>query len=942
MHRRVLPLLLVLFVFPGAASAAEDVCAKLPGANQPELYPWLDARCYVKLYEAKAGWARDKKIRDTGPTISAGPNGLTFGLTGDLDYGVHPSVRIYYSPDVMKWVTSGRKGVVADGGIIVKEMYYPQSAPYYNTLTPAGQARSLTSWTVMIKQANASWDGWFWAYRAVPYTESTDDDEDLAASRMDPHARIARRRSVADTESALLPLKDAGFPYDTNSAFGLYCLRCHASAVSEQTFISTENVEGYEGIPITYLRVPPPPPPYIPTAPPPPSPPAPPPPSQKDFLRTFDFAKLNVPQSKVRGFPPNVYDHVVVPQKPDLKMQFVTSDQCMGCHDATAGEQWNPAMMITDAQKTRLNYSTMGEWSASLMGLSGRDPVFHSQLETEALRIPALAKDNYVSNLCYRCHGAMGQKQLQHDSGGKRTFPHDMVYEFSKDLDRNSRGDLKYAALARDGISCAVCHHIDVRNPNEPLPSSQFTGQFLLTSSDQINGPFEEPLLKPMEHTLGYTPRESSVVKSSSLCGTCHTVVLPIFHRDGRPVMENGKPKMDYEQATYPEWLNSVYQNEVGTPVYGEVRTCQSCHMPSKIDGRPISFKIANIEDSDYPFTTFRLPDQEIAMQERTPFSRHTLVGINQFVMNMFKQFSSILGNSLTDAMAPGDARNPIDTAIGASQRLATEESARVTVTSLRKTAERIEAGVNVANLAGHKLPSGVGFRRAFLELQVLDAGGRVLWVSGRTNSTGVILGGDGKPLITEFFDARHGNIERPQQYQKHWQVIDSPDRVQIYEEVELDPDGFITTSFLSRAKTIKDNRLLPRGYRLDGPFHKETHPYGTEADPDYGTHSARGADQIVYRIPMTAALRDAASVKVRLHYQATPPYYLQERFDLAANAPAGSEIQETERLYYIGSRLDLSSTNVPNWTLEVASVTAPFANFFPVGSDAAAEAASK
>lgn len=938
MHRRMLPLLLALLVAAPAA-LADDVCAKLPGADQSELYPWLDARCYVKLYEGKTGWARDKRIRDTGPFISAGSSGLTFGLTADLDFGVHPSVRIYYSPDVMKWLTNGRKGVVPDGGIIVKEMYYPQSAPYYNTLSPDAQAKSLTSWTVMIKQAGGSWDGWFWAYRAVPYTSSTEDDEDLAASRMDPHALKATRRSVADLESSV-PLQKPGFPYDTNSAFGLYCLRCHASAVSEQTFISTDNIEGYGGEVITYLRVPPPPPPYVASAPPPPAPPPAAPPAQKDFLMTFDFAKLNISQSKVRSFPSNVYDHVVVPQKPDLKMEFVTSDQCMGCHDATAGEQWNPAMMITDAQKRRLNYSVSGEWSASLMGLSGRDPVFHAQLESEVLRIPSLGNDNFASNFCYRCHGAMGQKQLQHDSGNKRTFPHDMVYEFSTDLDSNSHDDLKYAALARDGISCTVCHHIDLKNPGAPVPPSQFTGEFLLTPSNQINGPFESPLLKSMEHTLGYTPRESNVVKTGALCGTCHSVVLPIFRRDGSQVMmKNGKPKMDFEQATYPEWLNSVYQNETGSPVYGEVRTCQSCHMPSKLDGKPISFRIANIEDSDYPFTTNRLPDAEIELEERTPFARHTLVGMNQFVMNMFRQFSPILGNSLTDAMAPGDARNPMDTAIEASQKLATEETARLTVTSLRKTAEHIEAGVNVANLAGHKLPTGVGFRRAFLEFQVLDANGRVLWVSGRTNSTGVILGGDGKPLFTEFFDAGHGNGTLPQKYQKHWQVIDTPDHVQIYEEIELDPEGFITTSFLSRETTIKDNRLLPRGYRTDGPFHEDTFPHGTEADPDYWTNSARGADQLVYRIPMTAALRDAASVKIRLHYQATPPYYLQDRFDLAAKAAPGTDIKETERLYYIASRLDPSTTNVQNWTLEVATVSASFESFFPVSNEVGAVA---
>ena len=39
-------------------------------------------------------------------------------------------------------------------------------------------------------------------------------------------------------------------------------------------------------------------------------------------------------------------------------------------------------------------------------------------------------------------------------------------------------------------------------------------------------------------------------------------------------------------------------------------------------------------------------------------------------------------------------------------------------------------------------LPTGVGFRRMFLEVLVLDAQGEVLWASGRTNELGFILDG--------------------------------------------------------------------------------------------------------------------------------------------------------------------------------------------------------
>jgi hypothetical protein len=924
MKSRLVVLAVFLVALPLVASA-QDICSKGPEPTEMSLYPWLDARCYVKLYDAKVGWTRDKEVRDTGPYIAA----EAIGTPGDLDYGVHPAVRIYYSPEVMTWLNNGRQGVVADGGVIVKEMYYPPNSAYYNGLTPAEQAKKVTSWTVMVKKAGASSDGWFWSYHAVPTPKN------LAAiamyrpidSSQDAHQSAHHLLSLAQEGGTEKGFVANDCPMcDTNSGFGIYCVRCHASAQGELTFSSKDNIEGFGGAPITYLRVQP-----VPTSwsagPPGPPPPGP-PPQQPSFVKTFDYPTLNIPLKSVRTFPAAAYDHVVVPHKPNPQVQFATSDQCSGCHDATEDEQWNPNMMTTDpVTKERLNYSVNGEWQASMMGLSGRDPMFHAQLEAEEIRIPVLRKDNFASNLCYRCHGAMGQKQLEHNSDGKRTFAHDLVYQYSQDPDKNSHGDLQYGALARDGISCTVCHHIDVKDPSKPLPPEQFTGQFLLTQSQTINGPFESPLLKPMDHALTYKPQHSNIVTSSTLCGTCHSVKLPVLNLKGEPV---GPER--FEQATYLEWLNSIYQNEHAPVDFSTTRTCQGCHMPNRMNGSPIAFRIANIEDAGYPMTTDRLPAADITMQTRQPFARHTLIGINQFVMNMFTQFSTILGNYKNDPLAPGDSLPPLQTAINSSWDLAQNQTARVTITDLTKASDALTVGINIKNLAGHKFPSGVGFRRAFIEVDVLDANGKVLWASGRTNDTGVIIGADGKPLITEFYDARHGNGAKPQKYQPHYQTITSPDQVQIYEEVEIDPEGFVTSSFFSRFKTLKDNRLMPVGWSRNGLYAHETEPEGTNGDPMYENGS--GADSIVYKIPMTSALQNAASVTVKLHYQATPPYYLTSRFDLGASQQQGAS-PEIERLYYLGSHVDYSETNVPGWTLNVAVLNTPILGFTPISNDA-------
>jgi hypothetical protein len=121
----------------------------------------------------------------------------------------------------------------------------------------------------------------------------------------------------------------------------------------------------------------------------------------------------------------------------------------------------------------------------------------------------------------------------------------------------------------------------------------------------------------------------------------------------------------------------------------------------------------------------------------------------------------------------------------------AREETARITVQNLQSTSEGLRAAVRVKNLAGHNLPSGVGFRRLFIEFSVLDAKGNVLWSSGRTDRLGQLLGADGTPLPFEHYLA---TVRAPS-------GIRSPDDVQIYEEVVTD-DRMITTGFLNRGST--------------------------------------------------------------------------------------------------------------------------------------------
>jgi hypothetical protein len=403
-----------------------------------------------------------------------------------------------------------------------------------------------------------------------------------------------------------------------------------------------------------------------------------------------------------------------------------------------------------------------------------------------------------------------------------------------------------------------------------------------------------------MDNALAAKPKHDEYVKSSRMCGSCHTIDLPVVDAS-KPIQPiSDKTPHSIEQATYLEWLNSDYQNEFGKPK-ATAQTCQDCHMPRKlvneqlgIDVDPIQTRIAIVEDDSYPAAEHRAPTSDIRVRYRTSgFARHELLGMNGF-LEMFKQFNNILSVRKSDYMT-GTADNLQNTQSNLFEQ-ARKRSATV-VADMSVNGRTLTSNVTVTNLAGHRLPSGVGFRRAFVEFLVLetrDGRERIVWSSGRTNSTGVIVDGEGRLLETEFL--ANGS------YQKHHEVITSDDEVQIYEELVKDSDGNFTTSFIRRDEDVKDNRLLPLGWTKQGPdpslngrFLKATYPHGdAEHDPDYT--SGKGFDRVQYRIELPADV-DVKNVSVRasLYYQNIPPYYLQQRFTIGKG-------DATKRLYYIAS----------------------------------------
>jgi hypothetical protein len=214
-----------------------------------------------------------------------------------------------------------------------------------------------------------------------------------------------------------------------------------------------------------------------------------------------------------------------------------------------------------------------------------------------------------------------------------------------------------------------------------------------------------------------------------------------------------------------------------------------------------------------------------------------------------------------------------------------------------------------VTNKAGHFLPSGVGFRRVFLEFLVLDKDDNTLWASGRTNKLGMILDGTSdRVLRSESF------VKNPKAWQPHYEKITSGSQVQVYQEVILDSERNITTSFLRRVHHVKDNRIRPKGFDPDF-YKKQSSKYiqklgklhGVEHDPYYSSPALTGADRIRYEVKLDPSLlAKVDKVKITLYNQSIPPGYLEERFSDAGKGPQMKT--EIQRLYYITSHMNMDT----------------------------------
>lgn len=374
--------------------------------------------------------------------------------------------------------------------------------------------------------------------------------------------------------------------------------------------------------------------------------------------------------------------------------------------------------------------------------------------------------------------------------------------------------DLKDHALAQDGVSCTVCHQAQPTNLRKP---ESFSGMLDIQPGRVIFGPYEDPAQGPMRMHSRFTPTHGPHIKESAVCGSCHTLTT------------QHAPNADpfFEQTPYLEWRNSIYTDEDGPSP--ESRTCQECHMPDQG-----TMKIArNPRGFDFNITP------------RRNVGAHAFYGGNAYMLEIFKSRRKDLGVTAED--------EALTRAIKATRRQLAEDTAKITIKETKRDGASLDFDVKVENLTGHKFPAGYPSRRAWLMVEV-KAGNTEVFSSGAFTMKGGIEG------IADERGLTHKN------------VVTQPSDVIIYETIALDAAGKPTTMLSEMAKLAKDTRLLPLGWRKDGPHADVTKPVGIGDDPDF----LAGEDIVHYRLKLPDGTDGRLTILVRLLYQTIPPAWVE------------------------------------------------------------------
>jgi hypothetical protein len=446
--------------------------------------------------------------------------------------------------------------------------------------------------------------------------------------------------------------------------------------------------------------------------------------------------------------------------------------------------------------KAGVDVSTDRLWRASMMANSARDPYWRATVRAETLSNSQYQE--VIEDKCATCHMPMARfTEAQQDRAAKVLDDGLVAAEHA------------LHELALDGISCTLCHQI--RADGFGLHES-YSGSYAIDTAEPSGErvaygphPVGARWAETMQVGSGFWPVQSAHIEESALCATCHTLHTPYVDSEGKIAGEFP------EQMVYLEWLASSL---------GGTISCQGCHMPQAQGTVRLSLT---------------------GGPERQPFHQHIFAGGNAYMLGILSRFGEELAVTASSAQLQQKQEEVI--------RQLQERSASISLKEINLEESRLTAQVAVANMVGHKFPTGFPSRRVWIHFVVRDASDQIVFESGGLQADGSIIGND--------------NDGNPESYEAHYDAIDSPDQVQIYEAIMGNTEGEVTTTLLRSAEYLKDNRLLPAGFDKSA-VDPDIAVYGrATSDATFGG----SGDQISYVVDLDTA-QGPFTVTAELLYQ--------------------------------------------------------------------------
>ena len=524
-------------------------------------------------------------------------------------------------------------------------------------------------------------------------------------------------------------------------------------------------------------------------------------------LLTLDASDSERAQFYHHGVEGTLYRDVLGGLPDTINSLFYGSGKCSGCHGvdpnnlASIAGQTFPMEPMPEGW----DVNVVDDWRSSIMANSTKDPFWRAKVRHEVLTNPSHAAG--LEDKCTSCHAPVGHFAAHHDGAE--------YYSLLEALTDS---------LALDGVNCAVCHQQDADGIG-----TRFSGEMTFVE-DTIFGPYgggkdEYPVqYQPMQDFIGFYPMFGQHMTQSESCAACHSLITNSVTLEGEYTGETV-----IEQATYHEWVNSVYESGP------EQQECQGCHMPQIDD--PVGIA------SGYAW-----------LQPRSPFSLHYFVGANTHMLRMLRNNVDSLDLSATEAQ--------FDSTIDRTLKMLQEQSLTLSAELiLDNGAPRVS--VELLNQAGHKFPSGYPARRAWVELEVRGDNGDLLFHSGAWDpETGHIVGQE--------------NVD----WEPHHDVITDDSDVVIYELVLGDVNGDVTTVLERAHDHLKDNRLTPRGFTSDHAVYDTTAIVGSAlSDPNFNLDSlgaeGTGGDHIQFLLPEGWQENASLTVECNVWYQSLPPKWV-------------------------------------------------------------------